>query len=131
MAVTIRDKSDLKLWYWYLRREEREGRGRDQKNIEVKRSVRRFLHQPPAYGPLEFRRIVRDDGMDGYVELVQLPHEMDDACRDDAVEWFMHKCWMEAPMSMYDCSGRAFSCWAKSFRRRGAWWFYHSVEFDV
>lgn len=32
---------------------------------------------------------------------------------------------------MYDCSGRAFSCWAKSFRRRGAWWFYHSVAFDV
>ncbi len=131
MSVTIRNRDDLKLWYWLLRRYEKDGLGASPKTIELKKAIRQFVNRPPAYGPLEYRRIVRDAGMDGYIELVRLPHEFDGRCRDDAVEWFMHKCWMEAPMSMYDCTGKAFSCWARSFRRRGSWWFYHSVAFDV
>ena len=33
--------------------------------------------------------------------------------------------------SMYDCTGQAFTNWYKIFKRRGQFWAYHSVVFDV
>lgn len=93
--------------------------------VNMKRELRRFLRTPRT------SQIVKDNGVDGYVELVQLPDKLDRYEKEVAVEWFEGNRVIRPTYSAYDCTGRPFTAWYKIFQRRGHWFAYHSVAFDV
>lgn len=94
--------------------------------VDVKREIRAYTHRPAPDS-----RIVEEHGIDGYIELVQLPNELDEADNADADEWFRATRYLEFFPTPYDCSGQKFTRWYKLFRRRGHWFAYHSVSIDV
>ena len=75
------------------------------------------------------RRFIKDYGIDGYIELVELPEYLD--TKEEAKEYFEEEEWIHCPLTAYDCTGRPFTGWVKIFQRRGKWMAYHRVEFDV
>lgn len=91
---------------------------------EMKRTIRAYLKKPD-----DGRRIVRDDGIDGYVLLLPLPAFIQDMAQ--AVEWFGSEEYIQPTYSAYDCTGRPFTNWFKIFWRRDGFWAYHSVGFNV
>lgn len=92
----------------------------------VKREIRAYNHRPAPDS-----RIIEEHGINGYIELVQLPDELDKVNEDDAAEWFQVNRYYEFYPTAYDCSGQRFTNWYKLHRRRGHWFAYHSVSFDV
>ena len=109
---------------------------RRERVIELKRNLRQYAHRGTAVdvgmGFMCERRIVKDDGIDGYIELVSIPEVIDTLDGEDGADEFF-KTFLEihARPSMYDCTGQAFTSWYKLFKRRGQFWAYHSVCFDV
>lgn len=93
--------------------------------ISIKRAIREYRQKSYNRG---YRRIVKDEGMDGYIELVMLP-AFD--TMEGADDFFRDRYYLEAPNSAYDCTGLFFTSWYKLFRRRGNWWAYHRVAVDV
>ena len=90
--------------------------------IEIKQEIRKYNHEVPC------SRLVKDYGIDGYIELYELPN-YDDI--KDAREYFEECeriCYTPSP---YDCTGQAFTVWYKIFKRWGRTWVYHRVGFDV
>lgn len=75
------------------------------------------------------RHIVHDNGIDGYIELLQLPEEI--TTRETAYEWFQYNEYMECVPSAFDCTGQRFTNWYKLIERNGRWWVYHSILVDV
>ena len=105
--------------------------------IELKRNLRQYAHRDAhtvdvGMGFMCERRIVKDEGFDGYIELVSIPEVIDTLDGEDGADEFF-KTFLEihAYPSMYDCTGQAFTSWYKLFKRRGQFWAYHSVGFDV
>lgn len=102
----------------------------------VKRELRAYAHREitvdVGMGFMCERRIVKDNGIDGYVELVSIPEVFDTLDGEDGAEAFF-KDFLEihGRPSMYDCTGQAFTSWYKLFKRHGQFWAYHSVCFDV
>ena len=96
----------------------------------LKTEIRAYLKSDgvlPNFG--RERRIIRDDGIDGYLELVELPESV--TTEPDARDYF-EACIEIRPMpAIYDCTGRAFTSWYKLFKRRGHYFAYHDVSFDV
>lgn len=92
----------------------------------VKREIREFNRRPASDS-----RIVEERGCDGYIELVQLPDELDKAHKEIAADWFRANRYLEFYPTPYDCSGQKFTNWFKLFRRHGHWFAYHSVSIDV
>jgi len=92
----------------------------------VKMEIRAYNNRPAPDS-----RIVEDRGIDGYIELVQLPNELDKASKADADEWFRWNRYYEYYPTAYDCSGQRFTTWYKLHRRCGHWFAYHSVSRDV
>lgn len=99
---------------------------RDILIANVKREIREFNRRKT-----EDSRIVEERGCDGYIELVQLPDELDKAHEEIAADWFRANRYLEFYPTPYDCSGQKFTNWFKLFRRRGHWFAYHSVSIDV
>jgi len=118
----INSYSDLKVAYEIL--EIAFESGRSQKAADLKREMRTFCHRPASE-----RRIARDDGMDGYVELLPLPEYLEEM--DDAIGYFEDYEYKHCYPSAYDCTGQAFTNWYKIFVRSGRFWAYHSIGFDV
>lgn len=100
-----------------------EGR-KEALEISIKRAIRVYSQRPSP----DYRRIVKDEGMDGYIELVMLPAFDSEEGADG---FSRDRYYIEAPHSAYDCTGRCFTSWYKLFRRRGNWWAYHRVAVDV
>lgn len=92
----------------------------------IKKEIRAYNNRPAPDS-----RIVEERGIDGYIELVQLPNELDKASKADAAEWFRGNRYYEFYPTAYDCSGQRFTNWYKLHRRCGHWFAYHSVSFDV
>ena len=93
--------------------------------IETKRSIRLYTHREVDYE----RRIIKDNGMDGYISLERLPADIRDL---EEAQWFFE--WFMAyhyRPSAYDCTGQAMTNWFKVFPRNGGFYAYHSVSFDV
>ena len=88
-----------------------------------KREIRKF-HKKSSD-----RRIVKDDGIDGYVLLIELPETLGNM--RDAEEYFEERETICAIPSVFDCTGQAFTSWFKVFRRRNRFFAYHSIGFDV
>ena len=121
----IRNKEDLCLAYERLSIFKEAGKGDCQKAAELKNQIRSYSKLPRC------SHIVRDDGFDGYVKLIELPGDFDDFSREEATEWFDRNCTLGPICSPYDCTGKPFTVWFKVFRRRGHWFVYHAVSFDV
>ena len=99
---------------------------RDVLVATVKREIREFNRRPASDS-----YIIEERGCDGYIELVQLPEELDQAHKEIAADWFRANRYLEFYPTPYDCSGQKFTNWFKLFRRRGHWFAYHSVSIDV
>lgn len=94
--------------------------------VSIKNEIRAYNNRPAPDS-----RIVEERGIDGYVELVRLPEELDHANKVDSANWFLTNRYLEYFPTPYDCSGQKFTSWFKLFRRRGHWFAYHSVCIDV
>ena len=93
--------------------------------IETKRAIRLYTRREVDYD----RRIIRDDGMDGYIALERLPADIRD--QDEANRFFERFMTCNPRPSAYDCTGQAMTNWFKVFPRNGGFYAYHSVSFDV
>lgn len=91
---------------------------------EKKREIRQYYKRQDA----EAMHIVKDYGMDGYIELFQFP----DCVKDEmsAKEYFEDNYRMVCIPSAYDCTGQAFTGWYKVFERNGKLMCFHRVEYD-
>lgn len=132
--MQVRNSSDLKVAYEVLsiysellsEHEEIEPKKMElvkEKIAEQKREIRKF-HKKSSD-----RRLVKDDGIDGYVLLIELPETLENL--RDAEEYFEECETIYAAPSMFDCTGQAFTSWFKVFKRRGRFMAYHSIGFDV
>ena len=124
----IRNKHDLRLAYELLNL--LSGRPSfDPRSIKA--GIRAYLKSDdgrfPNFG--RERRIVCDDGIDGYLELVELPEAVTDEA--DARDYFGACIEIRPLLCAYDCTGQAFTSWYKLFKRRGHYFAYHQVCFDV
>lgn len=98
---------------------------RAQRIVDTKRAIRLYTHRDIDYE----RRIVKDNGMDGYVSLERLPDDLRDL--ETATEFFKRFMMHKYQPSPYDCTGQAVTNWFKVFPRNGGFYAYHSVSFDV
>ncbi len=91
--------------------------------IDTKRKLRAFINKPKN------ESIVKDYGIDGYISLIRLPEklETEEAARD----YFKEEEYLVCRPSQCDCTGQAFTCWYKLFKRQGNWMAYHRIAFDV
>ena len=88
---------------------------------DIKRRIRAYNHDTEA----NKRTLVKDYGVDGYIELFEMPDV------SDAEGWFNDMERLTCRPSMYDCTGQAFTQWHKIFRRNGKLMCYHRVAYDV
>lgn len=126
--MQVKNSSDLKIAYEILNvykgiTECEKPEKLKERIAEQKREIRRF-HKKTSD-----RRIVKDYGIDGYVLLIELPETLENL--QDAEEYFEECETISAAPSMFDCTGQAFTSWFKVFRRRGRFFAYHSIGFDV
>lgn len=75
------------------------------------------------------RHVVLDNGIDGYIELIQLPEKI--KTKEGADGWFRCNEYLEYIPSAYDCTGQKFTNWYKLVNRNGRWWVYHSISVDA
>ena len=94
--------------------------------IKKKRKIRDIYKQENENPE---RHIVHDNGINGYIELFQLPEEI--TTRETADEWFQYNEYMEYVPSAFDCTGQRFTSWYKLVERNGRWWAYHCISVDV
>ena len=94
---------------------------------EVKAAIRAYHRKEDA--ALKARgRIVEDNGIDGYVALVELPDGLETL--EEANAYFEENMYMEVRESQYDCTGQLFTSWYKVFQRSGRFMAYHRVSCD-
>ena len=118
----VKYKIDLRNAYEYLAFGKEMGQPLD-KLAEIKREIRNYSHR------IVTERLVKDDGIDGYVLLIELPVFL--KSQTDAEEYFGNHYFLTALPSMYDCTGQAFTSGYKVFERSNNFYAYHSVSFDV
>ena len=98
----------------------------------VKRNLRQFYHrdsrQDVGMGFLCERRIIADNGVDGFIELVSIPEIF--ATAEEAEEFFNDFIFIPEVNSNYDCTGKPFTCWHKIARRGSRYVIYHQVSID-
>ncbi len=123
--MKVRNSSDLKGAYKILNIISKCGATERFKEIVVKqkREIRKY-HKKRSD-----RKIVKDDGIDGYTLLIELPETLENL--QDAEEYFKGHEVICATPSMFDCTGQAFTAWFKVFRRRDKFFAYHTIRFDV
>lgn len=93
------------------------------------RDLKRSLRKENAMDNAATKRyMVRDYGIDGWVERIAVPFAAED--EDEVNEWFINTEFMEAPHSMYDCTGALFTSWWKPCKLNGRWFVYHSIVRD-
>ena len=129
--VDIRNGGDLKATYEVLMDMQalRPLPGREeavQEHIrELKKDIRDYFRQQKNDG----RCIIRDDGIDGYIELVMLPEYLN--TKDSAAAYFEEKEVFQGPNLPGGCTGQPFTCWYRIVCRQGKMWAYHRVAYDV
>ena len=105
----------------------------DNYTADFKRKLRAYAHKETAVdvgmGFMVERWVVKEYGIDGFVELVSIPDVFNSM--ESAEEFFHDFIERQCRPSMYDCTGQAFTSWYKLFKRNGAFYAYHSVAFDV
>ena len=74
-------------------------------------------------------KIVKDYGIDGFIELVEMPGHI--RTESEAERFFKDHLYLHYHPRDYDCTGQSFTGWYKLFKRNGKWFAYHSVNVDV
>ena len=144
MAVyTIRNKNDLKgafgLCRWLeqyqkqsecdeKQREYLEQLKRDIRSYERKSGDRKDNGHFKYYSRYAFSY---GDSDDGYVELIMFPINHNCDTIEEAEEFFKEWFYIEPYYTYYDCTGKPFTSWYHVFKRRGTWFAYHRVNYDV
>ena len=93
---------------------------------DTKRKIRAY--QSGRDGDGMERRIVKDNGLDGYAELVALPESVHSLRA--ANEFFDDYIKLVCTWSAYDCTGQLFTGWYHIFQRHGRYFVYHGVCCD-
>ena len=124
----VRNSSDLRVAYEMLsilNQFRKIGRNDkiEEEIAQQKREIRAFQKKQ------EDGRIIKDFGIDGFIELLELPEFI--RSKAEGNEYFEECVAIQAKPSAYDCTGQAFTTWYKVFERRGRFFAYHSVSFDV
>lgn len=100
---------------------------------DLKRELRRYAHrdnmEDVGMGFKVERRIIKEYGIDGYVELVGIPYVFE--TMEEADEFFRDFIYRHCYLSTHDCTGQAFTSWYKLFKRNGQFCAYHRISFDV
>lgn len=133
---TITNSRDFRLWYEVVNMmqetivrdasaDESIRKQREAHVAGIKRSLRQYANRDTSFD----RRIIKDEGMDGFIALERLPDDIKGL--DEAKEFFERFMSFPRTNSMYDCTGRPVTSWFKVFQRRGRYYAYHSVSFDV
>ena len=91
--------------------------------IRLKRQIRQLNKKQIL------RKIIKDYGIDGYTELIELPHNLN--TYSEAEEFFKRNYFLRIRNSLYDCTGQAFTSWYKIFNRHNHFYAYHYVGIDV
>lgn len=130
----IYSKNEARMWYEFLAFAKKKGVLDDVGNIcDIKRNLREFAHKPSFVYKMDgheiYARMIKSYGIDGYVELIRFPKEVNDL--ESAEYFFEAYIYQECLPHMYDCTGQSFTNWKKIFVRRGEYWCYHSVSFDL
>lgn len=73
---------------------------------------------------------IKDEG-DASTELIKLPDSCSNFTYGQIYQYFDDYFSIPAPNSPYDCTGRPFTVWFKPVFRRGSWYVYHRINFDV
>lgn len=99
----------------------------------MKKELRRYAHrdnmEDVGMGFKVERRIIKEYGIDGYVELVGIPYVFE--TMEEADEFFRDFIYLNCYPSVHDCTGQAFTSWYKLFKRNGQFCAYHRISFDV
>ena len=137
----INNERDYRIGYELLRILSKDGGKRVESYVaELKRNLRQYASRKPVvYVGMGFtceRRIIKDYGIDGYIEIVSIPEVFDnleDSTTDGpgAESFFRDFIEIQAHPSPYDCTGQRFTAWHKIVKRNGQYWAYHSVAIDV
>ena len=117
--VHIKDGNDLRTAYGILR--DMQGLtplpGKEEEAAEhirqMKKDIREFLRHQGHKRP---RRVIRDSGLDGFVELVGLPESL--STEEEAAAYFEEKEAIRCPGSSGGCTGLAYTCWYRIACRR-------------
>ena len=78
--------------------------------------------------------LIKDDGMDDYIVLFELPSEINSVKIDSfelAEEYFKAYEYRRCKPSMYDCTGQVFTSWYKIIKRNNKFYAYHCISFDI
>lgn len=132
--MKVKSERDLRLAYenlllWKecasLIRSEFNRKKYDHHGRTLKREIREY-HRVQSQKPI--RAIVRDDGIDGYVEKVPVPV----SCRseEDREKWFDSEERLICRPSPYD-TGQRFTGWHHFAKLHGQWYLYHCVHVDI
>lgn len=131
----LHDRTEYRVSRWVLKaRQEMYKKSKNTLEENKKKAIENEIYRLKlAIREFEKRnresKIVSDCGIDGYVELVELPYYITDV--EDAEEYFRENIYIEPYRSMYDCTGKPFTAWYRLFRRHGKYMAYHRVAFDV
>lgn len=106
-----------------------QGEPKDEATLGLIRKLKQDIRRQLKKGVADGRRIVKDDGIDGYIELITLPGFI--KSMESAEEYFENEIRIEPCYSIYDCTGKPFTSWEKIFERNGRFMAYHRVCFDV
>lgn len=93
--------------------------------VNLKRELRRWSHEKD-----DDRRIVKYEGIDGYVALVKLPAFLVCYEKETVEKWFDEKEVIRCSIRPYQ-TGEAFTRWYHIFKRSGLWYAYHAVGYDI
>ena len=91
--------------------------------IHIKQAIRSYSQRETT------ERLVKSYDADGYIVLVTLPAHIRD--EDAATAYFEEHMRIIAYPSLYDCTGRAFTCWYRIVERRDRFYVYHRIAYDV
>lgn len=131
----IKDSTTFKMGYEMLAVLEANEKGLSINNLipQLKKELRHYAHrdnmEDVGMGFMVERRIIKEYGIDGYIELVGIPAVFE--TKEEADEFFMDFIYRHAYLSVHDCTGQAFTSWYKLFNRHGQFLAYHRVSFDV
>lgn len=97
---------------------------------KIKKEIRDYYKMEDEHK----ERLIKDNGMDGYIVLIELPSEINSVKIDSfelADEYFKAYEYRRCRPSMYDCTGQSFTNWYKIIKRNNKFYAYHSIGFDM
>ena len=97
---------------------------------KIKKEIRDYYKMEDEHK----ERLIKDNGMDGCIVLIELPSEINSVKIDSfelADEYFKAYEYRRCRPSMYDCTGQSFTSWYKIIKRNNKFYAYHCISFDV